>query len=505
MPRRQGEGNGGRDQAKKRSSVCSPGRGCGRRGRRCHQTGEGAVPCALLRRDPICGWAIIVRWGSWPRMARGKSRSLGPSWGTAAIEEVASDRRGADLWARARRAGRGKHGVRRRSCVGGSPRVGGRRDAQAEEDGREAAGQGSGSGESGCTSSSSAAPLVVGRPRCTCARSLSRLRRASRFNPQAYPHCVASQEYVTLDCPRRSLVGTGSATIDARPVIPQPLRQSARIFNLSDDLDVNNEPRQRPVSGILFLVSIGSLNFDFQEDRRKLRAELPPEFYGPEYQMLPIRIARFAGELGRLGGDRPFVQRSKACPRAGRWRFKATETYFNGPRLARTRRRPVQKARPRACARMNAWTCYSIALGAMSVSVMAGSASDRVGAATVQLSTNPASRGALEFAADPGERNEVKVTKEGSTFTATDAGAFLQAGSGCRVVTAHMVVCDPPAIDLPGHLRPSRRRRRLAAVAGAAVSAMVWGDAGTDWIEGGARPNFLYGGEGDDVIVGRRI
>ena len=149
---------------------------------------------------------------------------------------------------------------------------------------------------------------------------------------------------------------------------------------------------------------------------------------------------------------------------------------------------------------MNAWTCYSIAL-AMSVSVMAGSASDRVGAATVQLSTNPASRGALEFAADPGERNEVKVTKEGSTFTATDAGAFLQAGSGCRVVTAHMVVCDPPAITFPVtfvHLGDGDD----SAVAGAAVSAMVWGDAGTDWIEGGARPNFLYGGEGDDVIVG---
>src|SRR5690242_6153067 len=59
-------------------------------------------------------------------------------------------------------------------------------------------------------------------------------------------------------CPAKSIVGTGKATADARPTLPDPIAANVTAFNGMLDTDVNGNP-QAPVPALLVVAEVPSL------------------------------------------------------------------------------------------------------------------------------------------------------------------------------------------------------------------------------------------------------
>jgi Ca2+-binding RTX toxin-like protein len=96
----------------------------------------------------------------------------------------------------------------------------------------------------------------------------------------------------------------------------------------------------------------------------------------------------------------------------------------------------------------------------------------------------------LQFAAAPGENNDVTRTGAG---TVRDAGAPLRAGRGCRQVDDHTVTC--PALYLDVQTLDGDDRVVVGYPAG-----VLLGD-GDDYLDGGGVAS-AKGGAGNDVMIG---
>ncbi len=122
----------------------------------------------------------------------------------------------------------------------------------------------------------------------------------------------------------------------------------------------------------------------------------------------------------------------------------------------------------------------------------------------------PEQGGGIWYNADPGERNELIVTSDGSgTFRFEDAGAVITAGTGCTAVSLHEVTCDVPAVELDkGLMVYTHDRNDSIDVTGVALTDVPGSgptlDAGegNDLVLGGNAGEGLRGGFGDDVVRG---
>ena len=107
------------------------------------------------------------------------------------------------------------------------------------------------------------------------------------------------------------------------------------------------------------------------------------------------------------------------------------------------------------------------------------------------------------YTADPGERNDIRVTGDGRSTTFHDAGATVRGGPGCTVADEHTVTCRrtefgetyPPPVDA------GDGDDRLEDAG--AVGAYLDGGLGDDLILGSTESQYLYGGGGIDRIEGR--
>jgi hypothetical protein len=131
-------------------------------------------------------------------------------------------------------------------------------------------------------------------------------------------------------CPAKSIIGSGKAAADARPLLPTPVQAQLTAYNGVVDVDVNGQP-QAPVSGILVVAHATSL------DATTL---LPGEIHGSTLVLNltpndpanpgPYIIRDIALRLRRAGtAKKPYARSPKTCPKGG-WKFSQTDTFDTG-------------------------------------------------------------------------------------------------------------------------------------------------------------------------------
>ncbi len=157
------------------------------------------------------------------------------------------------------------------------------------------------------------------------------------------------------------------------------------------------------------------------------------------------------------------------------------------------------------------------------------------GAATAFVTNREGVPASITYAAEPGERNEVAITSDGSgIYDIKDAGAVITAGAGCTAVSPQEVTCDARAyafvrlVIFADDRNDSVDAREVVSTAVHRAVPTLWGGEGKDLLLGsddgcealdggpgndvlrgrgsGPRPvcgpNFLRGRSGDDVLVG---
>jgi hypothetical protein len=105
----------------------------------------------------------------------------------------------------------------------------------------------------------------------------------------------------------------------------------------------------------------------------------------------------------------------------------------------------------------------------------------------------------LFFVAEPGEINDVSVSRQGAEYRFEDRGAPLTAGSACRQTTdIHVVLCDRPTRgqDFVALLDDQNDTIRHS------VQGHTFGGSGDDTAIGSRFVDIAEGGTGDDVIDG---
>lgn len=111
---------------------------------------------------------------------------------------------------------------------------------------------------------------------------------------------------------------------------------------------------------------------------------------------------------------------------------------------------------------------------------------------------------AYGFAADPGERNDVRLTLEPDAFVLRDAGAPLRSGAaGCERIDDHAVRCDPaePEVEISGVRLDVSDGDDVVTVTGRGPLGQnpVQLGPGNDRFNG---DGWVEGGPGDDVLIG---
>ena len=115
----------------------------------------------------------------------------------------------------------------------------------------------------------------------------------------------------------------------------------------------------------------------------------------------------------------------------------------------------------------------------------------------------------VQYGGDPGESNDVTVSRDGSSLVFHDSGAPLQ-GDGCEQVDEHTARCPPPT-GPAGFVwvlaDDGDDRAHVVDVSGMFVSGgpgtdTLSTDVGGNRLDGGSGPDVLTGSTGDDTLVG---
>jgi hypothetical protein len=155
-----------------------------------------------------------------------------------------------------------------------------------------------------------------------------------RFDVNAVAQCKES----TLEdpnrgpstCPPGSIVGTGTATADARPLLPALIPADVTAYNGLLDVDVNGQP-QPAVPAILVAAHATS---------PEITNFLPAEIHGSSLVLnltpndsanpAPFTIQDISLNIRRAGSKRkPYLRSPKSCPKGG-WVFSQTDTFDTG-------------------------------------------------------------------------------------------------------------------------------------------------------------------------------
>jgi Ca2+-binding RTX toxin-like protein len=111
----------------------------------------------------------------------------------------------------------------------------------------------------------------------------------------------------------------------------------------------------------------------------------------------------------------------------------------------------------------------------------------------------------VDYAAAPGEANDLRVSVSGTTVTLTDPGATIAARPGCQAVAASTVRCAATTLSAAlgdGDDRATVTGALLAHLDGGAGADTLTGGSGDDTIEGGPGADALAGGAGNDRLSG---
>jgi hypothetical protein len=106
----------------------------------------------------------------------------------------------------------------------------------------------------------------------------------------------------------------------------------------------------------------------------------------------------------------------------------------------------------------------------------------------------------LAYLAGNGEKNNVSFSVSGRTFTVTDTGATISAGTGCTTVNANQVTCT----DVPGgpinFVGVGAGDQDDSVTINGPIPSWVDGGSGNDRLVGGTSNDWLWGNVGDDYL-----
>jgi len=167
-------------------------------------------------------------------------------------------------------------------------------------------------------------------------------------------------------------------------------------------------------------------------------------------------------------------------------------------------------------------TTGAVVLGQMDAVAAASAASPRMtGVAPHAASTEVRkSGGILVVDASPGVANDITVRRQGSVLVVQDAGDVVSAVAPCQTVSAHRAECPPPVNSVQVNARD--RDDDVTILPNVDVPSTLYGGAGDDVVVGGPRADHIvgdgepgmsteqatpgndtiYGGPGNDTIAG---
>jgi len=160
-----------------------------------------------------------------------------------------------------------------------------------------------------------------------------------RFHPSRFAKCLESKLEKTgpSACPAASKLGTGSATADARPIVPKPVQAKVQAFNGTLDIDDKGKPIP-PKPAILIYADAGGgiktyLPTLFRGSDTVETAEGTPPAPGTQS---PFTISSLhltlPAKTKRVGRRRvAFAETPRTCRR--RWTFVQTNTYYSGEKV----------------------------------------------------------------------------------------------------------------------------------------------------------------------------
>lgn len=133
-------------------------------------------------------------------------------------------------------------------------------------------------------------------------------------------------------CPQGSQVGTGSATADARPAIPQPVPATVTLYNGLDDVNADNTPRSPGTPALILYAktNIGAtstLPFDIVGNKLQLDFAAPTM---PGATQL-YHIQKVDLTLPNRGGSKAYVTAPRRCGPSRRWNFSMKISNYDGP------------------------------------------------------------------------------------------------------------------------------------------------------------------------------
>jgi hypothetical protein len=150
----------------------------------------------------------------------------------------------------------------------------------------------------------------------------------------------------------------------------------------------------------------------------------------------------------------------------------------------------------------------AVALAALWIAV------DSAAGATVDTYREPGNKSEgppiARYSADPGERNNLNVSRAGGNIEFLDSGALIAAGSGCVLVDRHRARCSSARVsvyagDMDDHLRTSVTDGTVRGGAGDDViegAGVLVGEDGADLVRGGPGNESIGGGPGRDRLFG---
>lgn len=165
------------------------------------------------------------------------------------------------------------------------------------------------------------------------------LPRGMKLNASRFPRCQqATVESDQLgNCPRKSIVGAGTATIDARPVVGDPVPTTVTVINCTPTdaprLCVYLRPETGQPVNLLGTIRPATAPYGRLLDVDIPRLDTVPGSQPATLTHLQFRIrASNRGRVRRRARTFAFVEAPTSCPRAG-WPFQATFAYEDGTSL----------------------------------------------------------------------------------------------------------------------------------------------------------------------------
>lgn len=137
-------------------------------------------------------------------------------------------------------------------------------------------------------------------------------------------------------CPAGSQVGSGTATADARPTLPDPVPATVKLYNGIDDINLDGSPRNPGIPAVIFdaKTNIGAgvrsiLPFDILSN--KLELDFVPPEPGHENDAQLFHIQKVDITFPNRGGKKAYVTNPRKCGPSKKWNFSMSITNFDGP------------------------------------------------------------------------------------------------------------------------------------------------------------------------------